>query len=171
MLIRRFAAEDHEPVRRVHAEAFRRSGEPGTPVEVAILDGLIAAGDVIDPLSLVAVDDDAVVGHVVCSRATVGAHAVVGLGPIGVLPDRQRAGVGSALMHAVLAAADALDVPLVGLLGSREYYPRFGFVPSREVGVEPPARAWGDLFQVRTLSAYDPAIAGAFRYAPAFDLA
>ena len=58
----------------------------------------------------------------------------VGLGPIGVLPSLQRARVGRALMHAVIAAADALDYPLVALLGHLDYYPQFGFVPASRLG-------------------------------------
>jgi putative acetyltransferase len=104
----------------------------------------------------------------VCSKATVGEHAVVGLGPIGVLPEHQRQGVGDALMHAVLAAADALELPLVGLLGSTEYYSRYGFVPATQLGIEAPDPAWGDHFQVRTLAAYRRGIVGRFRYASAF---
>jgi putative acetyltransferase len=86
-----------------------------------------------------------------------------------VLPEYQRRGVGDALMHAVLAAADALDLPLVGLVGSTEYYPRYGFVPATELGIEPPDPAWGDHFQIRTLTSYRPAIVDRFRYAPAFE--
>ena len=71
----------------------------------------------------------------VCSKATVGDHPAVGWGPISVLPDYQRQGVGEALMHAVLAAADALELPLVGLVGSTEYYPRYGFVPATQLGI------------------------------------
>ena len=125
MLIRRYEPEDREAVRRIHAAAFRRPDNPdGTPPEVGLLDDLIEAGDAVSPLSLVAVRQDGPVGHVVCSRATVGAHPVVALGPIGVLPNHQRHGVGLAMMHAALAAADALEIPLVALLGSRDYYPR-----------------------------------------------
>jgi putative acetyltransferase len=86
-----------------------------------------------------------------------------------VLPAHQRQGVGDALMHAVLAAADALELPLVGLLGSTEYYPRYGFVPAAQLGIEAPNPAWGDYFQVRTLATYRPGIMGRFRYARAFE--
>jgi putative acetyltransferase len=72
-------------------------------------------------------------------------------------------------MHAVLSAADALDLPLVALLGSTEYYRRFGFVAATTLGIEPQDPDWGDHFQVRTLTAYDSSITGPFRYAPAFD--
>ena len=113
--------------------------------------------------------DGTIVGHVVCTRAHVGARAVVALGPIGVRPDLQLAGVGSALMHTIVGAADALDEPLIGLLGSDLYYRRFGFLAATERGIDAPDPAWGHHFQVRTLAGYDPAIRGPFRYATPFD--
>ena len=71
-------------------------------------------------------------------------------------------------MDALLAAADAADVPLVGLLGAPEYYSRFGFRPAEELGVIAPDPAWGAAFQARPLTAYAPTVAGPFAYAPAF---
>ena len=93
----------------------------------------------------------------------------VGLGPIGVLPSLQRAGVGRALMHAVIAAADALDYPLVALLGHLDYYPQFGFVPASRLGVVVPNAEWGDSFQARPLAAWHEGLRGSFRYAAPFD--
>lgn len=92
----------------------------------------------------------------------------LGLGPLSVLPDRQKSGIGSALVHAVLGAADALDERLVGLLGEPAYYRRFGFVPAESVGISAPEASWGDYFQVRTLTQYDGQT-GRFRYAAPFD--
>jgi len=168
MIVRRYESGDREVVRRIHAEAFGKGDDATVPSEVGLFDALVDAGDAIDQLSFVAVRADAPVGHVVCSRATVAAHPVVALGPIGVLRNHQRQGVGSAMMHAVLGAAEALDVPLLVLLGSTDYYRRFGFRPATELCVEPPEE-WGDYFQARTLSAYKPSIQGRFRYAPAFE--
>src|SRR5262245_42688095 len=109
MLIRRETTADRSAVHAIHTEAFRR--EPGVvPVEAPLVDELRADGDLVDALCLVAVRDGELVGHVCCSRARVGEDttAAVGLGPIGVLEAHQAGGVGSALMHAVLGAADAL---------------------------------------------------------------
>jgi putative acetyltransferase len=117
---------------------------------------------------MVAVEDDMVVGHVVASRAHVDAQPALGLGPLSVLPRRWGAGIGSALMHAVLGAADALDEPLVGLVGEPAYYRRFGFVPARSIGVAAPDYSWGDYFQIRTLTRYDGRT-GRFHYASPFD--
>lgn len=121
-------------------------------------------------LSLIAIGSGgAVVGHVLATRGHVGSAPTLGLGPLSVLPDEQRNGVGSALMHAVLGAADALDEPLVALLGDPAYYRRFGFRLSTAHGIEPPVAHWRPHFQVRLLSAYVPDLRGTFVYAPPFD--
>lgn len=60
------------------------------------------------------------------------------------------------------------DESLIGLLGHLDYYPRFGFVPAATVGIEPDEPSWAEHFQVRALTAWDPAITGAFRYPDEF---
>lgn len=149
------------------------TGDPGAvPVEAPLVDDLRASAEWLPRLSLVAEVDGEIVGHVVCSRGWIttatGDRPVLGLGPLGVAPAHQGAGVGSALVHAVLGAADALDESLVALLGAPAYYGRFGFEPARVHGVEAPDASWGDHFQVRPLAAYDPALTGPFRYAAPF---
>ena len=169
MLIRRETPADHDAVHAIHSEAFRR--EPGaTPVEAPLVDELRAEGDLVDALSLVALRDGEIVGHVCCSRARLGDEpaAAVGLGPLGVLPAHQAGGVGSALMHAVVGAADALGYGLVVLLGEPAYYSRFGFVTAADLSITAPDPRWGRYFQARTLAAHRPAQVGAFEYAPAF---
>ena len=72
-------------------------------------------------------------------------------------------------MHAVIAAADALDYPLIALLGHLDYYPRFGFVPAASIGIEATDPTWVEAFQARRLSAWTPRVRGVFRYAAPFD--
>ena len=138
------------------------------PPEVALMAELRSDPGWIPTLSMVAVADDTVVGHVGVTRATVGPFPVLALGPIGVLADRQHRGIGSALLHAVVGAADALDEPLLGLLGSLDSYPRFGFQPAERLGIVPDQPEWASHFQVRPLTAYDSQILGEFRYADPF---
>ena len=167
MIIRRERRGDAEAIFGVQARAF------GRDVEARLVDDLRASDAWLPALSLVALDGADIVGHVVCSRGRLepGDHAVLGLGPIGVEPDRQRDGLGSALMHAVLGAADALGERIVALLGSPAYYGRFGFAPARTYDITPTNDTWGDFFQVRTLASYRPELHGTFHYAAPFDTA
>ncbi|MQY18187.1 hypothetical protein NRB20_12560 [Nocardia sp. RB20] len=152
-----------------HAQVATTPGqEAAEPAEVALVHQLRADAAWMPTLSLVAEVLGRVVGHVCLTRAGVGPYPVLALGPIGVLPEHQRAGVGSALMHAALGAADALDEPLVALLGSLEYYPRFGFQPGPRLGIFPDNPAWTSHFQVRPLTTYEPGLTGEFRYADPF---
>ena len=157
-------APDVSGIDEVHRAAFTG------PVEADLVHALRADAGWVPALSLVAEDAGGrLVGHVVCTEGAVGVTPVVGLGPIGVLPAVQRTGVGSALMHAVIAAADALTYPLVALLGHLDYYPQFGFVPGSRLGVLAPQPKWGDHFQVRTLATWRTGTAGIFRYAAPFE--
>ncbi|MPY96445.1 MAG: GNAT family N-acetyltransferase [Actinophytocola sp.] len=168
MLVRRERDTDVPAVRAVTAAAFAAPDTP-VPVEVTLLDELRQCAGWLPPLSLVALGGEGeVIGHVVCTRACLDGAPVLGLGPLSVQPDQQRRGVGLALVHTVLGAADALAEPLVALLGSPDYYRRYGFRASGEYGITPPDPAWGEYFQVRTLATYDPALRGEFAYAEPF---
>ncbi|MFB7779719.1 GNAT family N-acetyltransferase [Streptomyces bauhiniae] len=169
MLIRREAPADEPAVRAVTTAAFAKPETPD-PVEAGLLDQLRTCGAWLPELSMVATDDDGeIVGHVVCTRGHIGTHPVLALGPLSVHPTRQRRGIGLALVHAVLGAADATDEPLVALLGNPAYYTRFGFRPATEHAITPPVPTWADYFQVRTLTTYDPALRGAFAYPEPFN--
>ena len=167
MIVRRERSADHEAVRAIHVSAFDR-GE-GDPVEAHLLDELRGCDAWIPALSWVAEVDGRIMGHSVCTRGHVGEVGCVGLGPIGVVPDAQRVGIGSALMYAMIGAADALGEPLIALLGDPAYYARFGFAPSTDHGISPPEESWGPHFQVLRLSTWTESIMGTFRYAAPFE--
>lgn len=162
VLVGRELPGDVAAVRAVQVAAF------GREMEASLLDALRVCDAWMPSLSFVARADGEVVGHVVCTRAHVGETPVVALGPIGVVPAWHGRGVGRALMHAVLGAADALGEPLVGLLGDPRFYQRFGFVLGGEIGIAPPVAEWAPHFQMRRLAGYDRAITGTFRYAAPF---
>ena len=167
MIVRRERPADYAAVRRVHEAAFRPP-IGGDAVEARLVDELREDAGFLPHLSLVAVDRDDVIGHVIATRGWLEplGHPVLGLGPLGVRPERQRAGVGTVLVHALLAVAEAADERLVALLGSPDYYRRFGFVPAAEQGITAPDPTWGVHFQVRHLNGRP--VQGAFRYAEPF---
>lgn len=107
----------------------------GSNYEVEIVQ---AVRDEAGSFALVAEEDGVLVGHIQFSRAWIGDVGVVALGPIGVLPDRQGRGVGSALIQAGLDRARDLGEIAVVLLGDRSFYPRFGFEPASTFGLRNP---------------------------------
>ncbi|MBL7256421.1 GNAT family N-acetyltransferase [Paractinoplanes lichenicola] len=167
MIIERETPARAKAVHEVTAAAF--AGPSGLPAEATLVDELRISDAWLPRLSLVALDGDDVIGHVLCTRAHVDSAPALGLGPLSVHPDHQRRGVGSALMHAVLAAADALDEPLVVLLGDPRYYSRFGFRLAEEYAITPPVPEWGQYFQARPLTTFSSALRGRFAYAGPFD--
>lgn len=170
LLVRREAPGEAAASAAVHTRAFPTPEGAQAPAEAVLLERLRMSDSWLPHLSLVAATcTGEVVGHAVCSRADVADHPVLALGPVAVVPDRQGQGIGSALLHALLGAAEACDEPLVGVLGEPAYYGRFGFVPGTRLGVEAPDPGWADYFQVRTLSAHTAGLRGRFRYPRAFD--
>ena len=123
MLVRAETPADHDDIRRVNRLAFEGD------VEAALVDALRDGGHVL--ASLVAVEDGAVVGHILFSRmrihtakSTVDAAS---LAPVGALPGFQNRGIGSALVRAGLEFCRAQGERIVVVLGHASYYPRFGF--------------------------------------------
>ncbi|MGC5162417.1 MULTISPECIES: GNAT family N-acetyltransferase [unclassified Rhodococcus (in: high G+C Gram-positive bacteria)] len=170
MIIRRELPSDSGAVYEVHRRAFAAVTPPGlVPVEPGLVDTLRAGPHWLPPFSLVCEHaTNGIVGHVCATRGDVGGYPALALGPIGVLPDMARFGIGSALMHAVLGAADALDESIVVLLGHLDYYPRFGFVPAADLGITPDVPEWASHLQARPLTGYRPEMTGEFRYPSAF---
>lgn len=170
LVIRRETPADVQPTETLHDAAFGIPQGRRESIERELLRALRADGSVIDELTFVAELDGDVVGHVVCSRATLAGSPCVGLGPISVRPDLQEQGIGAALVMAVVASAERIAVPVIVLLGDPEYYGFFGFVPADGLGIASPGPWEARCFQALTLRAWRPEMAGDFRYAPAFDL-
>jgi putative acetyltransferase len=124
--IRRFGSRDAEAVREVHLKAFA-----GREDEAHLVESLHAADAA--PVSLVAVDSSSggVLGHALFSPVTIDNNGsnicVVGLAPVGVLPEYQGQGVGSRLIRAGLEACREAAYDAVVVLGEPGYYSRFGF--------------------------------------------
>src|SRR5215813_6157384 len=102
VVVRRETLEDRPAVDAVTSAAFGRPGSGYPPAEAILIQALRRDAGWIEKLSLVAVRDERVVGHVVCTRGWIGELAALGLGPISVLPSYQRQGTGHALMHAII---------------------------------------------------------------------
>ncbi len=127
-IIRSETAADHPAVRQVNERAFER------PEEAVLVDKLRAVAD--PQISLVAVQDGQVVGHIFFSPVSIeidhSASIALGLGPMAVSPEFQNQGIGSQLVRAGLQECQRIGCDVVVVLGHPEYYPRFGFVPAKQ---------------------------------------
>jgi putative acetyltransferase len=166
--IRPERAGDADAIRALNDAAF------GGTVEGRIVDDLRGTERWIEGGSLVAEDGTGrIIGHVLLSIGDlVGANGAVRriwmLGPIAVAPDRQKEGIGSALMKRAIGIAAERAQPVICLLGHASYYPRFGFESARGIGIEPP-RPWRDeSWLALRLPAWDPTLRGTARFPPAF---
>lgn len=112
----------HALTRVAFADAPQSSG-----TEQFIVDALRDAGAL--AVSLVAEDDDGIVGHLALSPVQLsdGSLHWYGLGPISVAPEKQGRGIGSALMHAAIEALQQRQAAGCVVLGDPGYYGRFGF--------------------------------------------
>jgi putative acetyltransferase len=129
--IRREQPDDIAAVHAINKDAF------GQCVEADLVDALRDGCP--DALSLVAVSEGRVVGHILFTPVTIlsgqGETRGMGLGPMAVASHRQRRGIGSQLVEAGLQILREEACPFVVVLGHPAYYPRFGFVPASRHGL------------------------------------
>ena len=157
MVIRDEGLHDRTAVRAVVEAAFARRDEAD------LVDRLYAYRDC--ELSLVAVEGDDVVGHVLFSPLRAPFRALA-LAPVAVVPYRQRRGIGSRLIHAGLARARSGGWEGVFVLGDPGYYRRFGFDPALARGFV--SLYAGPYLIALALGPALPATRGQVGHAPAF---
>lgn len=131
---------DIEPARSSDTDAIERvlraAFEDGIEAE---LDAVLReGGDLREGCSMVARDGEDVVGYVAISDAElvgVPDAAIAVLGPVGVRPDRQREGIGTALIRESLRACTRTGCDAVVLEGDPDFYSQFGFEAADEYGI------------------------------------
>lgn len=167
LTIRSETAGDTPAIHQVNRLAFGRDNES------QLVDKLRLEGAIIE--SLVAIQDEQVVGHILISPVQVHSDDsnwdAVALGPMAVLPSHQKQGIGSALIRAVFAELKRKGHYAVIVLGHPEYYPRFGFRPSKPLGIRWENEVPDEVFMVAELE--EGALrgrTGTVRYHPAFNL-
>ena len=143
-----------------------------TEAEAALAEAVRGVADPV--ISLVAEAGGEIVGHILFSPVTISGEAgqkrAMGLGPMAVLPDSQRSGVGSRLVTAGLDACREIDEHVVVVLGHADYYPRFGFEPARPRGIWYRSEDFDPHFFVAELSPGAlEGVAGAVRYHDEFE--
>lgn len=156
---------DSGAIRSITTAAFK-GAEHSNQTEASIVDALRAAGAL--TVSFVAVDRGEIVGHVAFSPVIIEGEdkGWYGLGPVSVLPDHQRKGIGQALIREGLSRLELAGANGCVVLGDPAYYERFGFATDptlryKDVPVE--------YFKMLMFAGAAPA--GSVSYHPGFDAA
>lgn len=158
--------EDHDAITQVYVQAFSSSDE------AQLVSAIRTSDRYIPELTLVALWQDVVVGHLMISYADLigdETFTIPILAPMAVIPEMQNRAIGSSLMRRVVAIADDRGEPLINVLGYPQFYSRFGFKPASLYGIEPPFAFPDEAFMVLRLGHYQSHLRGKLMYPPAFD--
>lgn len=166
--IRSEVPEDIPAIYEVNCQAF------GHDDEAQLVDALRANGDFNPDLSLVALFNNRVIGHIMFPDITIESDDAIvpalALAPLVVHPDFQGRGIGIGLIEEGLDACRFLGNRIIIVVGHPGYYPRFGFSPASTFGIKAPFVVADDVFMALALvpGALD-GVHGRVRYPKAFE--
>lgn len=166
---------DYRAVEELTREAFWNLHVPGCD-EHFLVHLLREHEDFIPELDFVAVIDGRLAGNIMYSRSKVISpggleHQVLTFGPLSVLPEFQRQGVGSALVGHSVDAARAIGYEAVLIYGDPEYYSRFGFRPAEAFSITTAEGSFHPALQALELTADALAgITGRFCESPVYHM-
>ena len=154
--------DDRRPIYKLTEAAFKDMPHSDGD-EHELVDRLRADGDL--TLSLVAEAAEGIVGHIAFSPVTIsdGTQDWYGLGPVSVWPELHGKGIGGALINRGITEMRGIGAKGIVLLGSPEYYSRFGFTSDARVQYPGPPPEY---FQYLALGSHVPE--GVVSYAPGF---
>lgn len=137
LTIRQEDKADYKKIYELNLLAFEEKEE-------AVLVDLLRENDEFIPqLSLVALLNNEIVGHILFTIIKIiddneNEHESLALAPMAVLPKYQKKGIGGKLINNGLSIATNLNFKSVIVLGHEHYYPKFGFVPTSKWNIKPP---------------------------------
>ena len=165
MQIREETSSDIKAIRRVHELAF------DSTAEAQLVHLLRSRG--VAAISLVAEVGGEIVGHILFSPVSIDppdrGWCAVGLAPVGVVPDRQRLGIGKALINEGLQRCKERGIHLVVVLGDPAYYTQFGFRRSKHFGLGNEYQADEHFMVIELTPGVLDSITGVVKFAPEFN--
>jgi predicted N-acetyltransferase YhbS len=145
--IRQETEKDHDQVYQLVRSAFENMAQAGGD-EQDLVDRLRRSSAFIPELSLVAVGDVGIVGHILFTKMKIGSHPSLALAPVAVLPGYQKMGIGGQLIREGHRIAKNLGFTSVIVVGHASYYPRFGYLPASRWRITAPFEVPDEAFMV-----------------------
>lgn len=167
--IRQENKNDYEQVYNVVKTAFENA-EHSDGNEQDLVNDLRKSDSFIPELSLVAVKDNKIVGHILFTKIKIGKYEELALAPLAVLPKYQRQGIGKKLIETGHKIAKKLGYNYSIVLGSEKYYPKFGYTSAIDYGIKAPFEVPNENFMAIKLKDTEVEIKGTVQYAKEFGI-
>ena len=167
--IRQENKKDYAEVYNVIKKAFM-SAEHCDGNEQDLVVNLRESNNFIPELSLVAIDDNKIVGYILFTKIRIGKYEELALAPLAVLPEYQKQGIGKKLIEEGHKKAKKLGYQYSIVLGSERYYPKLGYVPASQYGIKAPFEVPNENFMAIELNNTDVEITGVVEYAKEFGI-
>ena len=167
--IRQENKKDYEEVYKLVKTAFEIA-EHSDGNEQDLVVNLRNSDSFIPELSLVAVKDNKIVGYILFTKIKIENHEEIALAPLAVLPEYQKQGIGSKLIEEGHKIAKKLGYHYSIVLGSENYYPKFGYIPAIQYGIKAPFEVQNENFMAVKLNETNTEIKGVVQYAKEFGI-
>lgn len=169
LTIRAEQIEDYTKVNQIVTEAFK-TVEHSDGNEQELVIKLRKSQFFIPELSLVALKDNKIAGHILFTKAYINQTPVLALAPLSVLPEYQNQGIGKALIRQGHEIAKTLGYQFSVVMGHAEYYRKVGYVPASKYGIKAPFEVADENFMAICLNGQSCQLDGYIKYDDAFGI-
>jgi len=127
--------KDYKIVEELTREAFWNNHFPGCD-EHLLIHNLRKTKEFINELDFVAINNNKIVGNIVYVKSKIInndlEYIVLTFGPVSVLPEFQKKGIGGKLINLTIKLAKEMAYKAIIIYGDPDYYKRFGFIESKQ---------------------------------------
>ena len=167
--IRQENKEDYDEIYNVVKTAFA-TAKHSDGNEQDLVAALRKSNNFIPELSLVAIQDNKIVGYILFTKIKIGKYEELALAPLGILPEYQKQGIGKKLIEKGHQIAKKLGYHYSIVLGSEKYYSKTGYIPASQYGIKAPFEVANENFMAIKLNDTDIEITGIVEYAKEFGI-
>lgn len=167
--IRQENEKDYQQVYHVIKTAFELSDQKdGNEQDLVV--ALRKSDSFVPELSLVAVINNTIIGYILFTKIKIGTSTALALAPLAILPEYQKSGVGTKLIHEGHKIAQQLNYDYCIVLGDNQYYSQFGYIPASQYNIKAPFDVEDKYFMAIKLNENAKAIKGTVEYDKAFGI-
>ncbi len=167
MIIRQEEKKDFAEIYEMITESFK-TAEHSDGNEQDLVLKIRENEEYIPELSLVAIKDEKIVGHIMFTKIKLGDKTELALAPLSVAPSYQKQGIGKALINKGHQVAKELGYEFSIVLGSDKYYPKFGYIQAKEFEISAPFDVPDEYFMAINLKGLKTKINAVVQYGKAF---